>query len=452
MTAPKPCSVARPRKTLAEAKPSRLVLGLLRVLGGAYAHLGCKFEGVEFRGLERLVEAYRSFFAGESRLIIAFRHAYGDEPQLLAWALGLRLPKAARAIGLGLEKRPHALFVHGYEVPLWSGALVRFILPRMGALPVNHVRLDQVGLKRIRAAISGAAFPLALAPEGQVSYRSRSVPRMEEGAARLAFWCAEELAAAGRSERVLVLPLSISYRYDERDRGRLEGLVARLEADCGLEPAAAALPPRLDAIFLRLLATAEVHYARVHGYHPPSDALDTHARLDALFEKALSVAESSLGLKPEGDRISRVYRIRSAGWALIFPMGEGAGGKESPLERSLADRGAGEAWYLMRHMELVDLGHYIESHPLAEAVPFDLLVERAYDLADLASRLVGGNFSHRPNRIRKRAYIYASSPIDLSSRLSEYRKDRRGVTSAATEEIRRAYNISIEEYTNVESH
>jgi hypothetical protein len=119
---------ARPRFAVPALK--RSALGLMDLLGPAYARFGLGLSSLRFSGADRLAAALGDLAAGRARLVIAFRHPYGD------------------------------------EVPLWSGPLVRWLLPRTGSFPVYHVRLDR---------------------SGQVSYRSESLPRLERGALQLGF-------------------------------------------------------------------------------------------------------------------------------------------------------------------------------------------------------------------------------------------------------------------------
>lgn len=445
------------------------MLTLMRTLGPLYAKVALGLDHLELRGTERLVEAWRDFQEGRARLILAFRHPYGDEPQLFSYLFDLLLPREARRLGEPLPRRPHARFVHGYEVPLWSGALVRWLLPRIGAIPIYHARYDSASVARIRAIARDDVFPLALAPEGQVSYRSETLPRIENGTARIAFWCAEDLERAGRSMPVLVLPLSVHYRRDESEIGKIEALVARVERRCGIAPLSAGPPARsalrraglkerLVALDLALLGLAESMYglrsaARASAAAPPT----RDARLDALINAALERVESMLGIgnrdhgekTAKADAIGRLYRIRQEGWDRIYPDRDLD--TMQPLERELADRRAGEAWYAMRHMETVDLAYYldsdyIEAQPGEDGPSLDRLVECAYSLADLASRLVGGDISDRPELLRKRAVVIAAEPIDVGARLSDYRRDRKAAVGAATAEIAKAFYRCIQDY------
>jgi hypothetical protein len=463
------------------------VLTLVRALGPLYVKVALRLDGLELQGAERLVRAWKDFQDGRARLILAFRHPYGDEPQLFSYLFDTVVPREARRLGAALPRRAHARFVHGYEVPLWSGPLVRWLLPRIGAVPVYHARYDSASVARIRAIAREDDFPLALAPEGQVSYRSETLPRMENGTARIAFWCAEDLERAGQSMPVLVLPLSVHYHRDESEIGKIEALVSGLERRCGIGPSPgppaagparrAALKARLAVLDLALLDLAESIYglrptAGLTGAGRATDGapaagstraspLTRDARLAAVIDAALGRAESMLGIdgaranKPteyggaSTDRIARLYRVRQEGWDRIYPDRDLELMK--PLERELADRQAGEAWYAMRHMETVDLACYLDSDYIEgrtgeDGPSFDRLVECAYSLADLASRLVGGDISDRPELLRKRAVVIAAEPIDVGSRLPDYRQDRKAAVQDVTAEIARAYEGCIQQY------
>ncbi len=468
MTTIKPPSKARPRYILAPSRITRSYAALIRLLGGIFARVSLRIKSIEFRKPELLLDAWRGFQNGESRLILAFRHPYGDEPQLLAYAFDTALKREASRLGYRFVSTPRARFVHGFEVPLWNGPLVRWILPRSGAMPVYHAKIDRASIELMRATLRDGPYPLALAPEGQISYRSETLPRIEEGAARLAVWCAEELAAAGRKERVLIVPLSVHYRFDEGDARSLESLLAELEAFCGLIPQKNAAGPspkddswrmataeRIARLDIRLIAIAENYYGI-----KPKEGASRDERLNSLLEEALRRAEAVFGLDGDGDRINRVYRIRQEGWDRRYPEIDLK--NLSPLERKLADRKAGEAWYIMRHMELVDLGHYLDSNylsPRGQTAPsFDRLVEAAYSAGDLASRLIGGDITCRPSVLGKDALISVSPPIDVTSLLEKYVGERCGATAsrdaariasrAALSALETAYIQEIKEYTD----
>ena len=458
--AAEPILTAETRHRLAPSKRSELLVRLGRVLMPAYLRFALKFTGVEIREPERILAQLRDFQAGRTRLIVAFRHPYGDEPQMIFHVFETLLPRLAKKSGNPLQSKTTLRLVHDYAVPLWGDAFIRFLLPRVGALPVYHVKCETNSLSGIRAVLRDGTNPLGLAPEGQISYHSDTLPRIEHGAVRMGFWCANDLARAGRTEEVRILPLSIHYRYDKRDFGKLMRHLCRVETLCGIAPeqatqsgALSALLPRLIRVEQRLLSIAESFYASTYGYCIPeplpdeSDAQNRQRRWNALLPEALRVSEHALGIDPgQEDLFQRMYRVRLEGWSRVKP--EESLKHLSRLELALADRRAGEGWFAMRHMELVDLMSYRDvSYLEGEQPPSDdRIVEHVLNLTDLTSRLMGGNVSNRPNDIRKRAYIVPGACVNLTERMADYRARPKPTAKAATEALAQSLEACIERF------
>lgn len=511
-----PVYEAHARHQLAPSHPSVPFLAFARTVAPLYLRFALRFHGIRIHQPERLIEAFRQFQDSETRLILAFRHPYGDEPQLLQHVFDQMVPRLAKKSGRPLLQRPHVRFVHGYDVAFWGGPFIRFVLPRTGAVPIQHLQADPAGMKHIRALLLNDTCPLALAPEGQISYRSASVPRLEPGTARIGFWCARDLDKAGRREQAFILPVSVHYQYREQDIKKLRRFVSKLEAFCGLSPelpeeapnklqadkqqATAdkrqattvtpqtfrhALRARLIRLENALIAQAERHY----GLEPGTDY---EASRSAVIEAALQTGERMLGLQKPKEKpsesgqadnptseeilnahIVRVYRIRKAGWDRIYPIDEPQperappalppqtpGTEPTPQERSIAPtpktssnaalphalrhRDAGEGWYAMRHMELVDILEYLDAAYLdAEGDPdgpsFDRLCETAINLQDLACRMAGGNITTRANPLRKSAVILAGNPINLTERLPAYQQNMKQAVREVTDTLREEY-------------
>lgn len=420
---------------------------MVRAIAGPYLKLALGFERVGLVHGDRLVYALAAAERGEARVILAVRHAYGDEPQLFSWVVSSLAPKAAKNLGVRFSATPHAVFAHGYEVPRWGGPLIRFLLPRVGAMPIHHDRLDVRGLSRIREAIVDGPHPVAIAPEGQVSYTSDAIPHLEPGVFGLGFGAAERIAAAGRPERVIVLPISNHYRYGKKAAASLESLVARIEVFAGVDGRAAGDGAKAADISGRLSACREALLRKAEGLYclAPEPGSDASARIAALTEAALSAAERLLGIgRGAGDHFARLYRVRREGWDRIYLAPGNDPRRLGPLDRAVADRTAGEAWYAMRHMEFADLAWYLRSDP-PDGAPFHGLAERAQNLWDLANRLAGGTIAGRLAVRPKRAIIDIGEPIDLSARLGDYATGRKKAIAAALADLHEAFDQCIKE-------
>lgn len=446
----KPIFTARKRKPLAKSEISGSFIRLGRFLMPLYLRFALSFSDIEIREPELIAGALDDFREKKTRLIAAFRHPYGDEPQLFFHVFENMIPRYEKK---QKKQRTHVRFLHDYAVPLWGGAFIRFILPRAGAVPVYHVKYHAESMKKIRSLLRDGPWPVGIAPEGQISYHSETLPRIEPGTAHLGLRCADEIEKAGRSERVMILPLSVHYRYENgrRDIKKIRAILERTEVLCGMAPSADThldLQARTDAIGKRVLDITEDYYARTYGYRPPdidagSEMDRRQQRWNALLPAALDVAEHILGIDPERDDIvQRMYKVRMEGWNRVLP--EDLADKLSPIDRALAQRRAGEGWFAMRHMEFVDLMSY---HDVAYLTSdFDRAVETVLNLADLVSRLMGGNISNRPNNLRKKAVIVPGPCLDLTEMLPSFRAKPRQAVRDATNGLARRFTDCIQRY------
>ena len=479
-----PITAARTRHHMAPSKISIPFVRLGRVLVPAYLRFTLLFQKIEILDAGQIIEAIRDFQEKRTRLIVAFRHPYGDEPQLLFHVFENMIPQLAKRMRNPLPRQPYLRLVHDYAVPLWGDAFIRYLLPRVGAMPVYHSKCEPASLTNIRSVLRDGANPLGLAPEGQISYHSETLPRIELGTIRMGFWCASDIDKSSRAEHVVVLPLSVHYRYDLRDIKKVQSAIERMESLCGIAPAPKKTPaytkisnlpykvgqearnntellagflPRMEEIEARILDIAERFYSDTYGYQPPDhrlpeedEAAARQRRWDALQPFALGVAEHTLGIDANADTIvQRMYRIRLEGWERIYP--QESINRLSPLEAGLYDRRAGEGWFAMRHMEFVDLMHYHDVRYLkgGEIVPsYDRIVETVMTLEDLVHRLMGGNITNRPNQIRKRAFLVPAPCLDLAQRLTDYRKNPKQAARDATDELAKRFEDCIERYRN----
>jgi hypothetical protein len=337
------------------------------------------------------------------------------------------------------------------------------MLPALGALSVVPGRYDSRSIAAIRRCLTDQPHPIAIAPEGQVSYHNERVAALEPGTAQLAFWCLEDLRKAGRSEEVLIVPACTSYHYDPRDWRGLLRLLAAAERESGLtsppvrpgerlppdDAAREAIHARIMKLWEKLVDTAERHYTRFHGARfGLRTAGDSGAgrtpeglqeRMAAVCEAAIRAAERFFGIvRPDsvrGDFVQRVFATRQAGLQWMFREDIADLEALSPVERALADRVAIDAWIANRHVELVDLLEYLRVDYLTPRSGFDRWVEVVTNLWDLANRLQGGNISGRANPFWKTARIIVGEPIRVSPLWESYRQDRRRAVSGLTEVI-----------------
>lgn len=287
-----------------------------------------KISQIQTENIEHLAECYEQFQLGKTRLLIAFRHPMIDDPPCLLYLMNCFLPKAALQYNIRLKPPVHVHFVYDRGIPLWLGSVAGWLFSRLGATPVQRGKLDLVGLRSARHLLANGCFPLSIAPEGSINGQSERVSSLEPGAARLGFWCVEDLHKTGRTEQVVILPVGIQYQYVQASWKPLERLLSQLEADSGLpvqhtyHPEVAHsrgewLRDRLYRLSNHMLQQMEMFYT--HFYHqmlPGTGSLDD--RLQALLDAALSVAEQYFDLPFNGNLLDRRHRIEQAAWAQIY--------------------------------------------------------------------------------------------------------------------------------------
>jgi hypothetical protein len=440
-----------------EFLPPRLdgrVLAVGKVVLPLWLRWRCRIDSVEVEGMASLVEAMRSFQAGESRLLLAFRHPSLDDPLSMARLLWVELARAGRQQGLRFDPAPTGQFLFDRGIPLWAGAPMGWLFTRLGGGSIQRSKLDLPALRTARGLLLDGPHPFALAPEGATNGHNELLSPLEPGTAQLAFWTAADLADAGRHERMDLLPIGLQYSYIEPVWGAIEDLLCRLETAAGLTPdpshalAPSRLLERLVLLGERMLEQMEAFYRdKVHLCLPDGEAAPTQSvqtesianpfghRMQRLMDLALRRVEQSFGMHPSGSLTDRCRRLEQAGWDRLYPAQPAAAAPPSPLAKGLADRLAEETEAQLWHMRVVESfvavsGTYVRERPSQERFADTLLL-----LWDTQCRIQGQTSNQRPRLGRLRARISIDTPIVVDERMADYRRDRRQAVQSLTEEL-----------------
>ena len=414
--------------------------------------------GIEVEGIERLQLAMERFKAGQSRLLLAFRHPSLDDPAVMAQLLWGELARSCRP-------RPHAQFLFDRGIPLWAGAWMGWLLSRLGGCSIQRSKLDLPALRTARALLLAGAHPFAVAPEGATNGHNEAISPLEPGVAQLALWTADDLDRAGRPEATEVLPIGLQYRFTQPVWPAIEALISHLEADGGL-PANSDHSLDPERLYGRLFRLAERILSRMEdfyrdAYHLPleknaaarlprsateqlpetlskplPDANDQLGeRLNLLMEAVLALVEHSLGVKAHGGVGERCLRLEQTGWDCRYHTSGNPAGS-SALDRGLAERWAEETERQLWHMRLVESfvavsGRYVKDHPSQERFADTLLI-----LWDTMARIKGSNPVRRPRLGPRQAVVRIGEPLAIAPRLAAYRADRRAEVAALTAKLK----------------
>jgi hypothetical protein len=341
-------------------------------------------------------------------------------------------------------------------IPLWAGKFMGWLYARLGGTPIHRGKIDLLGLRSARNLFANGTLPMAAAPEGATNGHTEIVSPLEPGISQLGFWCLEDLQKAGRSEDVLMLPLGIRYCYVTPPWKAIDGLLTTLEVDAGLaemqpspgETLEALRYKRLYRLGEHLLGIMEDYYTRFYHQalpmvkptkakpvkvtepYVPIPNEEFAARLNALLDAALKVAEQFFNLQPKGTLIDRCRRLEQAAWDYIYREDFKQVENLSPLERGLADRVAEEADLRAWHMRIVEsfvavTGKYVLEKPTAER-----FAETTLLMWDMFARLKGKSPFNRPKLGKQVALLTVGQPISVSQRWDAYKENRKGAKQA----------------------
>ncbi|GAB1544901.1 glycerol acyltransferase [Scytonema sp. NUACC21] len=404
---------------------------------------------IEADNVEVLVDMYRQFQEGKIRFMMAFRHPKTEDPLCFGYLLSHILPKLARHRGTALQHPIHAHFIYDRGIPLWAGSHIGWIASRLGGTPIQRGKADWTGLRSVRGLFANGRFPMAAAPEGATNGLSEIVNPLEPGIAQMGFWCAEDLQKEKREEQVFIVPVGIQYSYVAAPWNAIANLLSELESTVGVStsplpsfvPTFDSLYPRLMALSEHLLSLMEEFYRRFYHQKLPvptdevtKDANELFAaRLQAVLNVVLQVAEDYFDLQPKGNFNDRCRRVEQAGWNYIFREEFKDIKALPPLERALGDRIAEEANLRMWHMRLVEnlaavTGKYVREKPTAER-----FAETTLLLWNVVARITGGNPFQSPTLGKQKVTITIGEPLSVSDRYLTYKANRQGARQAVAD-------------------
>lgn len=435
-----------------------LVLNVSQTLLPLWIKSKTNISQIEAFNVERLGELYQKFQQGKIRFLIAFRHPSVDDPLCLAKLIWQIVPRIAKKQDIKLTLPTHVHVIYDRGIPLWAGPTMGWLYSKLGGTPIMRGKTDLTGLRFARNLFVDGAYPMAAAPEGSTNGHNEIISPLEPGIAQLSFWCAEDLLKADRNEEVFVVPVGIQYRYLSAPWESLAKLITQLESSCGMVTEAHELMPKepnaeqIGQLYQRLyqlgeflLSGMEDFYVKYYHQTLPTVAKPREeftnqvfaTRLHNLLEAALQVAENYFAISAKGSFTDRCRRLEQAGWDRIYRL-DFQQKNPSVVQRGLADLVAEEASLRMWHMRLVETfvavnGYYVKEKPTPERFSETTLL-----LWDFITRLKGGNPFARPKLGKLLATVQVGEPISVTSRWSDYQKNRRSAVANLTVDLQKA--------------
>ena len=447
---------------------------LLRVRLRPWLPVG--IQRIEVAHVDRLVDLYTQFEAGQARFLMAVRHVEVDDPLSGLYLCSRAVARDAKRRGIALQQPVHTHFIYERGMTIWAGKGIGWLLSRMGGTPIRRGRKpDWIGLKAARKLMVEGSMPMVVAPEGATNGHSERLGPLEPGVAQMGFWCAEDLQRSQRSETVWIVPIGIQYRYVQANWGKLSKLLSQLETQSGLNIVQLAPTPDKDCyrrilrLGAHLIETMERFYSRC--YHQkfeqseqgegkdletaiaPAESEETltdeacSERLLQLLDRSLQIAEQFFNVSSQGTLVDRCRRLEEASWNYIYREDLPDLATLSPLERGLADWAAEEASLRELHMRIVEGFVAVDGRYIRENPSFERCAETTLLISDMLARLGGDKLPGRPRLGQRWIKMTVQPPIAVTPRLADYQQNRRAGRSAVftlTEEIRQALEETIE--------
>ncbi|WP_332447902.1 hypothetical protein [Sphaerochaeta sp.] len=348
-------------------KYNPLVEKLARLFGRLYLRFALGIDVLTMLDEAVLKAETEAFRTGKQNLIIAFRHtAKEDAPALL----------------LG-SKGQHLRFLYGRDVLNWAGRSTRFLFPRLGFVAIQNRHSNTNGMRLLRKEMQNGRFPIALAPEGQVTYHMFQTDVLQSGVANLAEW------ALQTKQEATILPIAIAYRYPEP----LTSLLHAWEQKSGMTLQG---EHPLDQACWSTLDVVASHFhleCRTHGSYAE--------KRDDLCAQLLRLGEHEAGLEDhEGSILDRLFRLRFAGEDALFTEHPDRGKQQSALQ-------------YLQYAQTVDVLEYINPSYLLAGNREIREKEVVLNLLDVLNRLDGGSINTRYSPKHKQAFLLAGEPIRL---------------------------------------
>jgi hypothetical protein len=368
-------------------KPS--VHRFVRMAGPLYMRLALGVKKVVVFNRATLKAELAAFKEGKQRLIIAFRHtAVEDAPLVL---MGIR--------------ESHLAVLYGRDVLNWAGSITKYIFPRLGFIAVQNRATNRDGIQYLRSEAQSGRFPIALAPEGQVTYHAHKSAPIEAGVANLALWASEG------GQEVTILPIGIGYKYADDTSSFVKGLLSRWQKESSITLQATTTEEQLIEACEQTLALVATWW----DLPLPSRGTFTERR-DELCTTLLTKGEELALLSPgEGTILDRLFRLRFTGEDTLFNQETT---KRTALEAAKIAMLQERAHLYLRINQTVDVLEYLDTTYVSASPTPSRMAEVALSLLDVINRLNGGSINSRFSPKGKVGGLYIGTPIRLGDIIS----------------------------------
>ncbi|MBF2001503.1 MAG: 1-acyl-sn-glycerol-3-phosphate acyltransferase [Synechococcales cyanobacterium M58_A2018_015] len=163
---------------------------------------------------------------------------------------------------------------------------------RLGAYSVRRGQPDRASVAQTFQVLAQPDSKLVIFPEGGCSFQNDTVMPFRPGAVQMALQSLAKQARAGTASDLLVVPMSLKYRYTRSMTAVIEQTLSQLEQATGASGIGNSYQ-RLREVSGRVIRQCELEY----GLTPPPTA-DWNQRITNIKTEILQQCEQRLGVTP----------------------------------------------------------------------------------------------------------------------------------------------------------
>lgn len=317
--------------------------------------------------------------------IVAGNHPSSEDPFVI-----FEISKAAGQVCHYLTTR---------ELFTWHPSLRSHWLQLLGCYSVLRAATDVESFRTSLDLLRSGANKIVIFPEGEISLRNEAVMPLEKGIMHLALKAADNEGAATVS--VLILPIAMLYRFEEDVEGELISIIQDCEDALGIAYGAGAdVVSRTKVCYENMLALIE----QSHNLRQPAEFASLAERTQAICRHRIQEMAVQCGVEicSSAPPLANLHKIQN----YLTEKRYCEGVEPSELDRRL--------YAAVKH-----LTSFCAITDDCFIVPMSQ--ER---LAELLQLLHAELTKREFPKIKKRAYVAASDPIDVAPLLSLFRRHR----------------------------
>jgi hypothetical protein len=368
---------------------------VIKVLSYPYLKYVEGIKSIEIKNIDTLIENYTDFYDDKVGLVLAFRHTAKEDAPLLVHALNHQIDKKLKKIKKSYSG--HAHFIYGSDVLNWATKLSKIVFPALGAIPVQNRSLNKEGLTILKDIIKKGEFPVALAPESQVTYHMYKCDEISNGVSTFALWSLE------RFESVKIVPISIGYHHHKDHTVFVNELLKNWEKQTNIQLTKENLVERLIEATDHTLTLLETFY-NVQSY--------SENRVENLCENIMAQQEYLADIIANGSMLDRLFNLRYSSLKRLY-LKDDILKNSSDFKKSNLKWEAVKGHLLLRNSQVIDILKYIDPTYIEGEVSGGRLNEYALNLLDILNRFKGGNIDSRYSPKQKEALIFIGEPIEI---------------------------------------